>query len=189
MEENKNKREEKRTAIQDITDYADAVIVAIVVSVVILSTILVSGFVSGGSMLETLSDKDRYIVWSLFYEPKIGDIVIFQPEVKDIPSEEKIWVKRIIADEYQTVDVRDGKVYVDGVEKYEPYLTQRTFQLMFSQISFPYTVPEGCVFVMGDNRGNSTDSRMIGAVNKNRIIGKLLFRYFSPAGNKLGVVD
>ena len=82
----------------------------------------------------------------------------------------------------QTVDLRDGKVYVDGVELDEPYAAGLTYELPQQapgiSVRFPYTVPEGYVWVMGDNRGNSADSRYFGAVPERNIIAIAFVRYW-----------
>lgn len=130
--------------------------------------------VVGYSMVPTLDDGDKIIItrWAGDYEQ--GDIVVLR---KETLREEPI-VKRVIAVEGQTVDIDFtlGIVYVDGVALDEPYVNELTY----TQEGFegPITVPEGCVFVMGDNRNNSTDSRdaRVGCVDTRYIMGKVVFR-------------
>ncbi|MCD8087935.1 MAG: signal peptidase I [Oscillospiraceae bacterium] len=130
--------------------------------------------VVGYSMVPTLDDGDKIIItrWAGDYEQ--GDIVVLR---KETLREEPI-VKRVIAVEGQTVDIDFtlGIVYVDGVALDEPYVNELTY----TQEDFegPITVPEGCVFVMGDNRNNSTDSRdaRVGCVDTRYIMGKVIFR-------------
>ncbi|MCD8322255.1 MAG: signal peptidase I [Oscillospiraceae bacterium] len=130
--------------------------------------------VVGYSMVPTLDDGDKIIItrWAGDYEQ--GDIVVLR---KETLREEPI-VKRVIAVEGQTVDIDFtlGIVYVDGVALDEPYVNELTY----TQEDFegPITVPEGCVFVMGDNRNNSTDSRdaRVGCVDTRYIMGKVVFR-------------
>ena len=124
--------------------------------------------------MQTLQHNDRVIITNLFYKPGNGDIVVFQS-----PSEtfEYPLVKRVIATEEQTVDINfeTGDVFVNGVLSHEPYInTMTTSPLDFSG---PVTVPKGYVFVMGDNRNSSTDSRdnVVGFVDTRYILGKVLF--------------
>ena len=128
---------------------------------------------------------DKLVVSDVFYKPKQGDIVIFR---KDEYKSEAL-VKRVIATEGQTIDIDfdRGRVYVDGELLDEPYIAEPTY----NQLDFqgPQTVPEGCVFVMGDNRNASSDSRRaeIGMVDERLIVGKVLLRVFPL--DSIGVPD
>lgn len=128
--------------------------------------------VKGTSMNPTLNNQDKMLVSGLFYEAKAGDIVVFK---KDSYSPDKALVKRVIATEGQeiNIDFDKGIVYVDGVAIEEDYISELTR----TKLDFigPKTVPEGCVFVMGDNRNMSTDSRDkdIDMVDERLIIGKV----------------
>ena len=122
-------------------------------------------------MNPTLNNNDKMLVSGLFYEPKVGDVVVFK---KDEYDPERALVKRVIATEGQVInmDFDHGIVYVDGVPIEEDYIMEPTT----NKIDFigPQTVPEGCVFVMGDNRNASTDSRKkeIGMVDIRLILGR-----------------
>ena len=135
--------------------------------------------VSGSSMYATLWDGDWLLVLSsVFYtEPEQGDIIIASKE--SFKNGEPI-VKRMIADEGQTVDIdfEAGIVYVDGVPLQEDYIHNLT--TTYEGVDFPLTVEEGCIFVMGDNRRESKDSRSpeIGFVEKREILGKAVFLMF-----------
>ena len=129
--------------------------------------------VSGSSMNPNLWNGDKMLVSGLFYTPKAGDIVIFK---KPSYSTEKALVKRVIATEGQTVniDFEQGIVYIDGKPIEEDYIAELTRTK--EDFIGPKTVPEGCVFVMGDNRNASTDSRdsRIGMVDTRYIVGKAM---------------
>ena len=142
--------------------------------------------VEGSSMYPTLHDKDRIILSAFVIEPKTGDIVVTcQPSA--FSYIESTLVKRVIATEGQSVDIDfvEGVVYVDGVALEEPYVNELTHD----RESFePLTVPEDYVFVMGDNRNASTDSRdyRVGLIREDYIMGKALFRISPPGHFKIG---
>ena len=100
----------------------------------------------------------------------------------DGSSDHDVLVKRVIATAGQTVDLVDGRVVVDGQVLDEPYAQGESWPLASQApgtiVSFPYTVPEGCVWVMGDNRENSADSRYFGAVEQQDLIGVAVLRYW-----------
>ena len=183
-----DKTQQKGSLLRDFVEIVDAVIVAVVAAILILSLVFRTGYVDGPSMTSTMLDGDRYIVSGLFYTPEVGDIVVFQPEAKN--NDYSLWVKRVIATEGQTVNINgDGKVYVDGQELNEPYLDahQITYPKSYSKVTFPLTVQPGEVFVMGDNRLDSKDSRDIGCLDTRKILGKVLFRFYPI--DKIGPID
>ena len=110
-----------------------------------------------------------------WFGSKKGDVVTFNDPMND----DRILIKRVIATEGQTVDIRNDKLYIDDVEQDEPYVDGLpTKPISRSKITYPYTVPEGHVWLMGDNRTNSQDSRFFGAVPQSTIIGHGLFIYW-----------
>ena len=127
--------------------------------------------VSGASMENTLIEGDLILVWSLGYTPKQGDVVVLTQE----SYQEDSIVKRVIATEGQTVDIDyySGRVYVDDVALKEDYIREQMLLPSYGEGLNHVTVPEGCVFVMGDNRNHSADSRFpaIGIVDVRCIIG------------------
>ncbi len=133
--------------------------------------------VDGESMMPTLHDKDWLITSNFLYEPDNGDIVVL---AKDSFLDGKMIVKRVIATEGQEIDIdfENGVVYVDGEKLNEPYIEGKTYRQF--DFPFPSIVPEDCVFVMGDNRNHSSDSRDIrlGMVHKSNILGRVVFRVF-----------
>ena len=160
----------------------DVMIYLIVICVVFLLLFRVV-VVSGTSMNLTLLDGDYLLLVSnLFYRnPQCGDVVVAS---KDAFDHGKPIVKRVIATEGQTVDIDflTGAVYVDGVQLEEAYIWTDT--KTHGGVQFPLTVDEGCVFVMGDNRSNSKDSRYmeIGLIDEREILGKAIF-LFLPGTN------
>ena len=172
---NQNAKAEKapRSTRSDIYDWLQCIVMAIVICVLFFSFIVRLVDVVGNSMYPTLENGDKILVSNLFYKPKQGDIVVFR---KDEYREEPL-VKRIIAVEGQTVDIdfNLGIVYVDGEALDEPYIAEATANP--EDFIGPVKVDEGCVFVMGDNRNNSTDGRdpRVGVVDQRCILGKALF--------------
>ena len=128
--------------------------------------------VSGPSMENTLIEGDLIIVWSLGYTPKQGDIVVLTQE----SYQEDSIVKRVIATEGQRVDIdyNSGTVYVDGEPLREDYTKEQMLLPGYGEGLNHVTVPEGCIFVMGDNRNQSADSRHpdIGIVDARCVIGR-----------------
>ena len=156
---------------REIYDWIYCLSVALIICVVIFAFFVRLIDVRGTSMNPTLSNRDKMLVSGMFYEPKAGDVVVFK---KDEYDPERALVKRVIATEGQVInmDFDRGIVYVDGVPLEEDYIMEPTT----NKIDFigPQTVPEGCVFVMGDNRNASTDSRKkeIGMVDTRLILGR-----------------
>lgn len=135
--------------------------------------------VSGASMNDTLVHGDWILLLgnALYGEPKYGDIIVAS---KDSFKNGEPIIKRVIATEGQTVDIdfHAGIVYVDGIALDEPYTLTPTN--LMEGVSFPLTVDEGCLFVMGDNRNESRDSRsdMIGLIDCREVLGKAIFLIF-----------
>lgn len=170
------KRKRARLPGQEIYEWMQALVCS-VLAVVVLFTFAVRIIgVSGGSMRETLQNGDLLLVldgW-LCGDYAQGDIVILRkPEF----HEGSPIVKRVVAAAGQTVDIDfgAGTVYVDGAALVEPYVREPTFTE--EGTAFPLTVPEGCVFVMGDNRNDSDDSRnpALGPVDARGVIGRAFY--------------
>jgi signal peptidase I len=158
----------------NIYDMVSVLAVAVVTIMVLFTFVFRVVFVDGGSMLPTLNHGDMLVVSAYDSKPAYGQVVIVtQPNWFDDPI-----VKRIIATENQTVDIDfdKGEVYVDGVLLNEPYLNTLTCNKQ--EVDFPVTVPEGHVFVMGDNRQHSTDSRSdkIGFIREEYILGVVKYK-------------
>lgn len=171
----------------ELYDWLQCLVTAIVCGVLIFVFVGRTIGVDGRSMAQTLQNNDRVIMSNLFYTPGNGDIVVFQS-----PSEQFEYplVKRVIAIEDQTIFINfeNGDVFVDDLLLNEPYInTMTTSSYDFKD---PVTIPRGFVFVMGDNRNSSTDSRdnVVGLVDTRYILGKVLF-VLVPGVDDHGVRD
>lgn len=162
--------ETKPTPSEKCYDFVATVAGAIAAVMLILVFLFRVVTVDGRSMVPTLQDGDRLILTDVTTRYKHGEIVVIS-RADDDPL-----VKRVIAVGGDTIDLRDGKVYLNGEELDEPYIDQETYDISPEPPDFPLTVPPGYVFVMGDNRGNSLDSRSIqvGLVDTHRILGKVV---------------
>lgn len=164
----------------ELYDWIQCFVSALVVGIIIFMFGIRVVNVKGNSMYPTLYWSDRIVTTNFLYVPKQGDIVVVQT---DSYGPEPL-VKRIIATGGQTVDIDflEGVVYVDGVALDEPYVAAPT--VTREDFKGPLTVPEGCLFLMGDNRNESTDSRRetIGTVDERCVIGKVLFIILPAAG-------
>ncbi len=176
----KKKAEEKLSpAYEAYTMLHDWVYVLAVLTVMFVFFLRLVG-VKGSSMYPTLVDRDYMVLESnfLYSDVEAGDIVVLSV---DCFADDGPIVKRVIATGGQVVDIDfdTGEVYVDGVLQHESYIfepTYRSYEEMGLALEYPVTVPEGSVFVMGDNRNHSADSRYApcGCVEQSRILGKVL---------------
>ena len=140
--------------------------------------------VSGSSMEHTLEDGQILLVWSLGYQPQQGDIVVVNKTTVEHLNGDAI-VKRVIATGGQTVDIDYGTntVYVDGVALDESYIKEPMYDVSLAdpyRSQTHFEVPKGSIFVMGDNRNNSDDSRdsRIGFIDEGYILGEAIFSFF-----------
>lgn len=180
-----NKKEEKKLSWQQsvVLYFHDLAYLLGIIMVVFLLVFRIV-IVDGTSMNKTLLHGDYVLLLSnLFYqEPENGDIIVLSKNSYDDGAP---IVKRVIATEGQTVDIdfETGTVYVDGIELDEPYINTRTNTTGGTQ--FPLVVEDGCIFVMGDNRNKSKDSRYpeIGIIDEREVLGKAIFLVF-PGTNR-----
>lgn len=191
--ENMNTPKEKKTDTKEKTkvvlSYLHDLVCLIAAIMLIFSFCFRVVVVSGPSMNNTLYNGDCLLVLGrVFYtEPKVGDIVVISKKSFDNGTP---IIKRVIATEGQTVDIdfENGIVYVNDKAISEPYTLAPTYyEDKVNGLEFPLTVEKGCVFVMGDNRNQSKDSRSkdIGLVDEREILGKAIFLFF-PGSNGYG---
>ncbi len=191
--------EKKRSKVAVLYDYVKTFCYALALMMVLFLFVFRYVMVDGDSMQTTLHNKDKLIISNLFYTPETGDIVVINP---DLPGEDnEPIIKRVIATEGQTVyiDYKNWEVWVDGVKLDEPYIQdmRKYYQWrdgesveMTNSIHLKYrhefTVGEGMVFVMGDNRNGSLDSRgKYGELAAHNILGRVVLR-ISP---DFGIVE
>ncbi len=165
--------EHKRSVVKEIIGWVIAIAVAILAARIINEKVIIKAEVPTGSMENTIMTGDCVLGFQLAYlfsDPKRGDIVIFPwPDNPEIT-----YVKRIIGLPGETLEIKDGAVYINGKALQEDYLKEE----MIGTYG-PYEVPEGCYFMMGDNRNPSSDSRKWKNtfLKGEDIIAKVIFRY------------
>lgn len=171
---------EKIDIKEEIKEWVIAIEAAVILAVVLNMFIIVNAVIPSASMESTIMTGDRIFGNRLAYinsDPQRGDIIIFK-----FPDDEKqLFIKRVIGLPGETVEMIDGKIYIDNSDTplNEPYVMETPLGNYG-----PVTVPEGAYFVMGDNRNNSADSRYWDNtfVYKEKILGRAVFRYFRQFG-------
>jgi signal peptidase I len=175
-------KEERKGALSTIFQWVVVFAAAVVASFLIRSFLIEFYAVPSGSMLQTIQEGDRVVGEKLsfrFREPHAGEIITFD----DPSGSGNTLIKRVIATGGQTVDLRDGVVYVDETALEEPCtngLRSDPLQdcIVPGGISYPYTVPDDCLWVMGDNRTNSRDSRYFGPVPLDSVTSRAVWTYW-----------
>ncbi len=157
-------------------EWIEIILVALVISLLIENYLFGFAVVQGKSMEPTINNNDRLLVVKFAYkykEPQVGDLVIFNPPSSKRKNE--LFIKRIVASENDYFTIREGTLLVNDEERVENYI----FQEDYIERIYPYVqgvVPDETVFVMGDNRNDSNDSRNFGFVDKKSIKGKVICR-------------
>ena len=181
-------RAEKPTKKETLFDWVDILVTSVIAVVIIFTFLFRVVTIEGDSMLDTLQNGEKVIISNIAYTPKQGDIVVISRNTNNSLDSETYAepiIKRVIAVAGQTVDIdyEQGIVYVDGVALEEDYTRTLTTIKHDNEIDFPAYVPENCIFVMGDNRNYSLDSRSEfigdnGMIDIRYVLGKAVYRVF-----------
>lgn len=171
---------------KEIIDWVKTIVISLVLAFLIVQVIKPT-IVSGESMYPTLNDRDYLILNRMAYkfgDIDRGDIIVFKTDLKQDNGKEKDLIKRVIAIPGDHLVIKDSKVYINGEVQNEPYIHNE-----YTSGDIDIVIPDNDVFVMGDNRENSRDSRSsdIGLVNESDIIGEVMIRLFPF--NKIGTVN
>ena len=197
QETENNKTEEKKGDMRkEVVSWVRMFVIVIAVVFVLTQFVIINVRVPSGSMENTIMTKDRLIGFRFSYwfdEPQRGDIILFSYPV----DEKQTYIKRVIGLPGETVEIRDGKIYIDGSSEplEEDYLKETW---TWENDGYTFKVPEGCYFVLGDNRNDSEDGRFwaqialnegkastpeeaepYSYVKKDGIKGKAIFKYYS----------
>ncbi|MEI3280032.1 MAG: signal peptidase I [Eubacterium ramulus] len=197
QETENNKTEEKKGDMRkEVVSWVRMFVIVIAVVFVLTQFVIINVRVPSGSMENTIMTKDRLIGFRFSYwfdEPQRGDIILFSYPV----DEKQTYIKRVIGLPGETVEIRDGKIYIDGSSEplEEDYLKETW---TWENDGYTFKVPEGCYFVLGDNRNDSEDGRFwaqialnegkastpeeaepYSYVKKDEIKGKAIFKYYS----------
>lgn len=168
----------KPKLISYLLDFVKPLLVALTAIVLMMVTGFHVVTVNGASMDTTLESGEAIVVTDFFYTPQCGDIVVIDQK----STLNKNIIKRVIAVEGQTIklDYDHDKIYVDGKELSEPYVNGSTFKGRRADYEVPFVIPSGKLFVLGDNRGVSLDSRSasVGLIDVGDVLGKAQFAVF-----------
>lgn len=185
------KAEKENSFISDIMEIVESVLISVFAVLLIFTFVARPVTVDGDSMNPTLINEDKLIMWTFMYTPDNGDIVIVNNErsntidengnvIESTEALDKRLIKRVVATGGQTLEIKPetGEVIVDGEVLKEDYIN--AILTSGGVFEYPLTIPEGYIFVMGDNRNHSTDSRSgyVGLINEEDVIGEAIFRFY-----------
>ncbi|UDY36385.1 signal peptidase I [Dermatobacter hominis] len=179
----KRSKRSSRSSTRNMVEWALVIVGAIVVAFVV-KTFLIQAFqIPSASMHPTLLEGDRVLVNKLSYDlhdVNRGDVIVFaRPKGMNAgPNDPDDLIKRVIGLPGDTVQTKDGDVYVNGRQLEEPYLADGTVS---DGLDDPVTIPDGHVWVMGDNRGDSQDSRVFGPIAEDTIVGRAFMVMWPPS--------
>jgi signal peptidase I len=173
--EQKQRKRKKESGLRNAVEWVVIIGGAFLVAFVVKTFLIQAFFIPSGSMLPTLHEDDRVLVNKLSYDlhdVHRGDLVVFERPENEAAGQIKDLIKRVVGLPGERIESRDGDVYIDGDLLEEPYLADGAETTGLE----PQTVPEGHVFVMGDNRGDSMDSRVFHAIDEDLIVGRAFVR-------------
>ncbi len=181
--------------VRSALEWLESVAVAVVTVVLLFTFVFRIVGIVGPSMQNTCFEGDRIIISNAFYTPACGDVVVisrnYSNEYSDASTAEEPIIKRVIATEGMTVDIdfESGTVYVDGEALSESYIKTPTTREY--DMTFPLRVGKNQIFVLGDNRNDSLDSRdsRIGLVDRRYVLGKALFRVYRSSEYRSSISD
>jgi signal peptidase I len=163
------------SGVRNLVEWVAIIGGAFLVAFVVKTFLIQAFFIPSGSMLPTLHEDDRVLVNKLSYDlhdVHRGDLVVFERPESDAAGQIRDLIKRVVGLPGETIEERDGDVYIDGRRLEEPYLDDGTRTTNLRQ----QRIPDDHVFVMGDNRGDSMDSRVFSAIDEDLIVGRAFIR-------------
>lgn len=179
----------REVVIREIKEWTHSIIVALILTLVIRTFVVQAFKIPSGSMRPTLLEGDKLFVNKYVYrfeKPQRGDIIVFKyPE-----DPKKDFIKRLVAMEGETVEIKDGKIVVDGKALDDSESFGKFYYYNHDPFGGPYDkikVPQNSYYVLGDNSANSTDSRFWGFVPGKNVIGKAIFRWWPL--NRIGKIE
>jgi signal peptidase I len=175
-----------RSTGQGVGEWIGIIVAALLLAFLIKTFVMQTFFIPSGSMEHTLDVNDRVLVNKLAYKYgnlHHGDIVVFKRPPLEPDQTINDLIKRVIALPGDTIESRNGLVYLNGQPLAEPYLATG----MLTDRLPPTKIPEGQIFVMGDNRVNSQDGRFFGPIDEDLVVGKATFRIWPPS--RMGSID
>lgn len=175
-------RAQRRSSTRNLLEWVAVIIGAVLVALIIKTFVVQAFKIPSESMVPTLEVGDRVLVNKLSYDAHDlhrGDVVVFDrpPGLPSGPDDPKDLIKRVIGLPGDTVVAKDGSMYVDDKRLDEPYLPASAVTYNLDE---PVTIPKGQVWVMGDNRTNSEDSRVFGPIDSDTIVGRAFMIMWPP---------
>jgi signal peptidase I len=164
-------------------DTIQIVVIALVLAFLLRTLVIEPRYIPSGSMEPTLQVGDRIVVEKLSHRwnlPQRGQIVIFYPPFRDEDGMAKAYIKRVIGLPGDRINIHDGKLFLNGKAQTEPYIAESINYILpgLDSKTKEITVPDGYLWVMGDNRNNSNDSHVWGFLPQQNLIGRAIFRFY-----------